>query len=58
MFPLLVCSVISVAFIVERAIFWLRMSCMSDRALVFRILELAEQGVYEGAYEAGKESRD
>jgi len=58
MFPLLVCSVISVAFIVERAIFWLRMSRMSDRALVFRILELAEQGVYEGAYEAGKESRD
>ncbi len=58
MYPLLVCSIVSVAIIVERTIFWLRMTRISDRALVFRILELAEQGAYDVAYEAGKKSKD
>jgi len=58
MVPLLVCSVVSVAIIVERAIFWIRMSSASDRGLVFRILDLAERGVYERAYEAGRDSGD
>ena len=58
MYPLLICSIVSVAIIIERAVFWLRMSRMSDRALVFRILELAEHESYDRAYEAGKGSRD
>lgn len=58
MYPLLVCSIISVAIVIERAIFWLRMKRISDRALVFRILKLTEQGAYDVAYEAGKKSRD
>lgn len=58
MYPLLVCSIVSVAIIVERTIFWLRMTRISDSALVFRILELAEQGAYDVAYEAGKKSKD
>jgi biopolymer transport protein ExbB len=58
MYPLLVCSIISVAIIIERAIFWLRMKRASDGALVIRILGLAEQGAYDVAYEAGKRSED
>jgi biopolymer transport protein ExbB len=58
MYPLLVCSVVSVAIVIERAIFWLRMSRIGDRPLVFRILELAERGAYDVAYQAGKKSRD
>ncbi len=58
MYPLLVCSIISVAIIIERAIFWLRMKHNSEGSLVIRILELAEQGAYDTAYEAGKRSRD
>ncbi len=58
MYPLLVCSVVSLAIVIERAIFWLRMSRISDRPLVFKILELAEQGAYDVAYQAGKKSRD
>ncbi|NIO05033.1 MAG: MotA/TolQ/ExbB proton channel family protein [Proteobacteria bacterium] len=58
MYPLLLCSIVSVAIIIERAIFWLRMTRRSDRDLVFRILELAERGAYDVAYEAGKGSRD
>lgn len=58
MYPLLVCSIVSVAIIVERAIFWLRMRRIDDRGLVFRVLELAEHGAYDAAYEAGKKSKD
>lgn len=58
MYPLLVCSILSVAIIIERAIFWLRMRRISDRALAFRLLEMTEQGAYDAAYEAGEESRD
>jgi biopolymer transport protein ExbB len=58
MYPLLACSIVSVAIVVERSIFWLRMKRTSEKTLVFRILELAEQGAYDAAYEAGKKSRD
>ena len=58
MYPLLVCSIISVAIIIERAVFWLRMKHTSDGALVIRILGLAEQGAYDVAYEVGKRSED
>jgi len=58
MYLLLVCSIVSVTIIVERAIFWLRMRHIDDRGLVFRVLELAERGAYDAAYEAGKKSKD
>jgi biopolymer transport protein ExbB len=58
MYPLVVCSIVSVAIIIERVIFWLRMKRISDRTLVFRILEMTEQGDYDAAYEAGKKSTD
>ncbi len=58
MYPLLLCSITSVAIVVERAIFWFRMSRISDRGLIVRILELAEQGAYDVAYEVGKGSKD
>ena len=53
MYPLLICSVISLTFIFERALFWLRLSRNRDRVLVGRILELAEKEDYGSAWELG-----
>jgi biopolymer transport protein ExbB len=58
MYPLLICSILSVTIIIERAIFWMRMRRISDRPLVFQILEMTERGAYDAAYEAGKKSKD
>lgn len=58
MYPLMVCSIVAVAIIFERAIFWFRMKCNDDRNLVLRILDLAEKEAYDEAYEAGKQSKD
>jgi biopolymer transport protein ExbB len=46
MYPLLICSVISLTIIFERTLFWLRLSRNRDRFLVGRILELAEKEDY------------
>ena len=43
MYPLLVCSIISLAIIFERTLFWLRLSRNRDEERVGRILELAEK---------------
>ncbi|MBW2057252.1 MAG: MotA/TolQ/ExbB proton channel family protein [Deltaproteobacteria bacterium] len=58
MYPLLACSIVAVAIIFERAVFWLRIQHNSDRRLAFRILELAEKEIYGEAYSLGKNSKD
>lgn len=58
MYPLLLCSIVGVAIIFERAVFWLRIQHNSDRKLAFRILELAEKETYKEAYSLGKNSKD
>jgi biopolymer transport protein ExbB len=58
MYPLLICSVISLTIIFERVLFWLRLSRNRDTVLVGRILELAEKEDYGSALELGRQSKD
>jgi biopolymer transport protein ExbB len=47
MYPLLACSVISMTFILERALFWIREKRDTDRRLVDQVLDLARTRQYE-----------
>ena len=58
MYPLLICSLIAVAIIVERIIFWLSAERERDTSLISKILQLAEKGHYEKASQQARGSRD
>jgi biopolymer transport protein ExbB len=58
MYPFLLCSIISLAIIFERTLFWLRLGRNRDEERVGRILELAEKEEYESAWELGRQSKD
>jgi biopolymer transport protein ExbB len=58
MYPLLICSIISLAIIFERALFWLHLRRNRDEVRVGQILELAEKEDYESAWELGRQSKD
>lgn len=47
MYPLLICSIISMAVIIDRIIFWLKEEMHRDRKLVNEVLELARVGAWE-----------
>ena len=47
MYPLLVCSILALSVVIERAIFWIRLGIQSQPTLVDEILELARQGDWE-----------
>ena len=47
MYPLLVCSILALSVVIERAIFWIRLGIQSQPALVDEILELARRGDWE-----------
>lgn len=57
MWPLLVCSLVAVTVIVERALFWLRATAHRADAHVCEIFDLAEAGRFEEAVNIGQESR-
>jgi len=48
MYPLLLCSVISLSVIIERFIFWIGVDRARSRALLDEVLELCRQGDWEG----------
>jgi biopolymer transport protein ExbB len=58
MIPLLACSAAAVAFVVERAVFWIRLSWARDREGVERFLELADRGELAGPAGLAHGSRD
>jgi len=58
MYPLLICSLISVAVIVERIIFWLSAERGRDTLLISDMLQMAEKGLYEKAAQRARGSRD
>ena len=58
MYPLLICSLISVAIIVERIIFWLEVKRGRDTLLISEMLQLAEKGDYDKAAQRARGSRD
>jgi biopolymer transport protein ExbB len=47
MYPLLVCSLISLTFIIERILFWIRQNKGRNQEVVNRMLHLVEKGRYE-----------
>jgi len=58
MWPLLLCSVLSVTISVERALFWLRHRRRRDRRLIEDILVRTENGDFEGAAALGAGATD
>jgi len=58
MWPLLLCSVIALAAILERLRFWLRERRTHDDPLIHKLLHLTERGLFEEAILAGRGSRD
>jgi biopolymer transport protein ExbB len=58
MYPLLICSLISVAIIVERIIFWMSAKREREPLLISEMLQLAEKGHYEKAVQRARGSRD
>lgn len=57
MWPLLACSVATVAIVIERALFWLRVSLGKNQKQINRTFELTEQGDFETAIAEGKATR-
>jgi biopolymer transport protein ExbB len=47
MYPLLVCSIIALAVVIDRAIFWLKLGLQRKPSLVDEVLELSRQGDWE-----------
>ena len=58
MYPLLVCSIVSLTLIIERLIFWWRESRERDGALVERVLTLSDQEDYEAIARETAGSKD
>lgn len=58
MWPLLLCSVLSVAVVIERALFWLRLRRGRDREAVQALLTRTEEGDFQGAIERGRDASD
>jgi len=57
MWPLLACSVVALAVILERAFFWLSFSLTHNRKTIAAIFNLAEQGAFDEAVRTGENSR-
>ena len=58
MYPLLVCSVISLTFSIERLFFWIREKKARNIKLLINIMKEAETGEYDNALRLGSESKD
>ncbi len=58
MYPLLLCSVISVTIIIERAFFWMGAGMRRNEALVNEVFELCRNGDWEGVRAKAAGSRN
>ena len=58
MYPLIICSVISMAFSIERLIFWIGEKKGKDNDTLNNIMREAEYGNYANALRLGKNTRD
>lgn len=58
MYPLLLCSFVSLTIVLERSCFWFRIRREKDWALVYRVLDLAETGAWEEVRQAARGSRN
>ncbi|MEE9367601.1 MAG: MotA/TolQ/ExbB proton channel family protein [Pontiella sp.] len=57
MWPLLACSLVMVAIVIERLIFWLKVSTDNNPKLVNRIFELTEAGDFDSAIQEATGSK-
>ena len=58
MYPLLLCSLISLTVTIERLLFWWRASKRRNEALINRIFDITEKGNFESAISAGQGAVD
>lgn len=56
MWPLLACSVVALAVVLERLFFWIRILARKNQPLVNRIFTLTEQGDFDTAIREGQQS--
>lgn len=56
MWPLLACSMIALAIVIERGLFWLMVLKQKNQQLINRIFTLTEEGDFETAIQEGKDS--
>ncbi len=57
MWPLLACSIVALAVVFERLLFWLLVSMRKNQKLVNRIFTLTENGDFDTAIQEGEASR-
>ena len=58
MYPLVLCSIISLTIIVERALFWIKIGMQRNQQLVDNVLELSRKGDWEGVKHAASGSNN
>lgn len=58
MYPLLLCSIVSLTVIIERAIFWIGVGMRKNQELVDEVLELCRKGDWENIRVKAKGSRN
>ena len=58
MYPLLICSIIALTVIIERAIFWISEDYRRDQTLINEVLSLAEKGDWEAVRAKIGDSKD
>ena len=58
MYPLALCSIISLTIIIERSFFWIKIGMQRNQKLVDRVLKLSRQGDWEGVKKAASGSNN
>lgn len=58
MYPLVLCSLISLTLIIERAIFWTRINSRKDKGLLHEIIKQAQKGDFEKVKTLSEGSED
>ena len=58
MYPLLLCSIIALAVIIERVLFWLKERRMREPQLVHKLLHLTERGLFDEARASAQGTHD
>ena len=58
MYPLALCSIISLTIIIERSFFWIKIGMQRNQKLVDKVLKLSRQGDWEGVKKAASGSNN
>lgn len=58
MYPLLFCSILALAVIIDRSIFWIRTAVREDQDLIYDVLELCRKGDWDSVREKTGKSKN